>query len=178
MSIKSVTSKTLKSWLDNKEAILIDVREIAENMSNKIKNSILIPLLEIDIDKVPTLDSKKLVIHCKSGKRSLVACEKLTAQNPDLEVYNLDGGIDSWKNDGLEVVSGGESCVPLERQVQIVAGAAVFLGTFFGLLISKLFFIIPLFFGAGLVFAGYSGWCGLGILLKKLPCKPKSWVSK
>jgi rhodanese-related sulfurtransferase len=174
MTINSINPKTLQSWLKKQEAILLDVREIAENKVAKIKNSILIPLTNVDVDKLPNLNGKKLVVHCKSGKRSLAACEKLLAQNPDLEIYNLEGGIDAWKNDGLEISSGNKSFIPLERQVQITVGGAVFLGTLLGIFVAKIFLIIPLFFSAGLVFAGCSGWCGLAMLLAKLPFNQKA----
>ncbi len=96
MSIHSINSQTLKTWLENNTAILIDVREIAENKMARIKNSTLIPLAKVDLDLIPNLDNKKLVLHCKAGKRSFAACEKLLSQDPDLEIYNLEGGIDSW----------------------------------------------------------------------------------
>ena len=174
MTINSINPKTLQSWLEKQEAILIDVREIVENKGARIRNSKLIPLATVDIDKLPNLNGKKLVVHCKSGKRSAAACEKLLAQNPDLEIYNLEGGIDAWKNAGFEVQSGEKSFISLERQVQITVGSAVFLGTLFGILFSKTFFIIPLFFGAGLIFAGCSSWCGLAMLLAKLPFNQKN----
>jgi rhodanese-related sulfurtransferase len=172
--MKSVDCPTLKSWLNKKEAILVDVREIVENKNSKIKGSTLIPLGEVDEDKLPKLNGKKLVIHCKSGGRSAAACEKILAQNPDLEIYNLEGGITSWKNCGFETLSDEKSCIPLERQVQITAGSMIFLGTLLGLLFSKIFFAIPLFVGAGLVFAGITGWCGMGMLIAKLPCNKKT----
>jgi rhodanese-related sulfurtransferase len=103
MTIHSVDAKTLQSWLQSNQAILIDVREISENQAARIKAASLIPLAIIDVDKLPVLNGKKLVIHCKSGKRSWAACERLLAQNPGLEIYNLDGGIDAWAANGLAV---------------------------------------------------------------------------
>ena len=41
---------------------------------------------------------KKLVLHCRSGKRSLTAGAKLLEENPNLEIYNLEGGIIAWNN--------------------------------------------------------------------------------
>ena len=101
--INSINSQTLKLWLEKQEAILLDVREISENKTARIANSILIPLANVDIDKLPDLNGKKLVVHCKSGMRSLSACQILLAQNPDLEIYNLEGGIQSWIASGYEI---------------------------------------------------------------------------
>ncbi|MFT6220560.1 MAG: rhodanese-related sulfurtransferase, partial [Rickettsiales bacterium] len=56
-------------------------------------------------DKLPKLDGKKLVIKCRIGRRSAAACEKLLAQNPDLDIYNLTGGIIAWHNCGFEILT-------------------------------------------------------------------------
>lgn len=179
MQIKSTSALELKSWLEDKKAVLIDVREPSENRVARIKEATLIPLGEVNYLLLPELEGKKLVIHCKSGKRSFAACEKLLAQNPDLEIYNLEGGIEAWQNSNLPILSGNleneknNSCkkcsISLERQVQIIAGSSVFIGALFGLVYSKIFLILPLFFGAGLVFAGIRGCCGLKIILAKMP---------
>lgn len=105
MNIKSVNCQTLKNWLENNEAVLVDVREVSENAESRIKGSTLITLGTIDVDKLPKLNGKKLVIHCKMGGRSAAACDRLLAQNPDLDVYNLEGGITAWKNCGFEIVT-------------------------------------------------------------------------
>ena len=96
MNIKTINCQTLKNWLENDQAILVDVREIEENMASHIKDSILIPLGFISLNKIPDLSGKKLVMQCRSGKRSASACEKLLTENPNLDIYNLEGGILAW----------------------------------------------------------------------------------
>lgn len=172
--MKSIDCATLKKLLENDEAILVDVREIIENKSERIKGSHLIPSGKISVDKLPQTKGKKLVVHCKSGGRSSNACSKLLKQDPQLEIYNLEGGISAWKNCGFEIESSSTKCLPIERQVQLVAGLSIATGVLLGLFISTWFFLIPLFFGCGLAFAGITGWCGLGILLAKLPCNQKA----
>ena len=103
--MKNVDVKTLKNWLANKEVILIDVREIAENENQRIADAILIPLAEITKEKLPDIKNKKLVIHCQGGKRSLNACQKLIAENIGCEIYNLEGGINAWCAAGFDVIS-------------------------------------------------------------------------
>ena len=105
MTIHQIDSTTLKSWQENDEAILIDVREVYENQAERIAGAILIPLGEIDIDKLPILENKKLVIQCRSGKRSFMAAEHLLAQNPGLTIYNLETGIEGWKADGFKILT-------------------------------------------------------------------------
>ena len=109
--MKNVDVKTLKNWLANKEAVLIDVREIEENKNQRISDAILIPLAEITKEKLPNIKNKKLVIHCQGGKRSLLACQKLLAEDVDCEIFNLEGGINAWCANGYETISGNKKSI-------------------------------------------------------------------
>jgi predicted branched-subunit amino acid permease len=59
--------------------------------------------------------------------------------------------------------------LPLERQVRIAAGSLVLLGAVLGWLVQPGFFALSAFVGAGLVFAGITDFCGMGIVLSKMP---------
>lgn len=96
--IPSISVNELKTWLENDDAILVDVREPAEFESAHIKEANLIPLGHISISELPELGDKKLVLQCKSGMRSSSACQKLLHENPEITVFNLDGGILAWMN--------------------------------------------------------------------------------
>jgi len=98
MTIKNIDCQTLKDWLDRDEAVVIDVREIDEYQKSNISLAQLIPLGTICKDLLPKAHHKKIVIHCHAGKRSLMACEKLLQEDPNLELYNLEGGICAWIN--------------------------------------------------------------------------------
>ncbi len=106
MTIKTVDAKTLKIWLDKKEAILIDVRETAEHVAKNIPIAKLIPLGILCGDILPDITGKKLVLHCGGGGRGGRACEKLLFENPNIEVYNLAGGLRSWHAAGYEINEG------------------------------------------------------------------------
>jgi rhodanese-related sulfurtransferase len=47
------------------------------------------------------------VVHCLKGSRGASACEKLLRQDPNLEIYNLEGGIDAWSAAGLPIKGEG-----------------------------------------------------------------------
>lgn len=96
MPIHSVDAKTLKNWLDKEEAVLVDVREPAEHQEHNIACATLIPLATVTKKSLPEFKGKKLVVHCLGGKRSMSACEKLVKEDPSLELYNLEGGINAW----------------------------------------------------------------------------------
>ena len=78
------------------------------------------------------------------------------------------GGTDSWDEQGLPVER-ATSVISLERQVRITAGTLIFLGTLLGVFVNRYFLIIPGFVGAGLVFAGVTDTCGMGLLLARMP---------
>lgn len=166
--MKTITASELKKRLDNDEVLIIDVREPAEHRSECIGDSCLIPLGEISLEKLPST-KRSIVIHCRSGKRSADACAKLLARNPSLDVASLEGGIVAWIEAGFNVKKSGSTILPLDRQTQIAAGFIAFSGTILGALINPSFYIIPGFIGAGLMFAGLTGWCGMAKLLARMP---------
>lgn len=103
MPMKTVDAATLKRWMDNKEAVIIDVREPAEYSEACISGAKLVPLATVAKCELPECQGKKLVVHCKLGRRGTAACEKLLAEDPELEVYNLEGGITAWIEAGMPV---------------------------------------------------------------------------
>ena len=173
MNIKNIDSKTLKNWLKNNEATLVDVRELGEHAAERIAKANLLPLADVCKKALPNFENKKLVLHCRSGKRSLNACSKLLAEDGNLEIFNLEGGILAWIGAGFKVEKSGKFFLPLDRQVQLTIGGGVLGGSLLAYFCHPLFFILPAFFGAGLCFAALSGWCGLAILMAKMPWNKK-----
>lgn len=104
MNVKTVDVTTAKKWLDKKQAILIDVREPAEYASQKIVGAALHPVGSISVNSIPQTD-KKILIYCQKGARGSNACQKLMTENEELEVYNIEGGIEAWHQAGLETES-------------------------------------------------------------------------
>lgn len=171
--IKSINAKTAQEWLNKNEAIIIDVREPAEFAAIHIAGATLIPVGTIDANKLPELNGKKLIIHCRIGRRGETACEKLLSTNPNLDIYNLEGGITAWEQAGFKVEKSGNTCLSVERQTQITIGSGVLLGLILGYFIHPGFLLLSAFFGAGLLFAGITGSCGLAIALSKMPWNQK-----
>jgi rhodanese-related sulfurtransferase len=166
--MKIIVAADLKKRLDKDEVLLIDVREPEEYKSESINGACLIPLSEISIEKLPSL-SKPIVIHCRSGKRSMDACIKLLASNSSLDVYSLDGGILAWSQAGFKTKKSRVDKLSIERQTQVAIGLIAFVGTVFGFMFNAAFYMLPGFIGLGLIFAGITGWCGMAKLLLKMP---------
>lgn len=169
MSLKNVDPTTLKSWLDNREAILIDVREPAEYSAQHIAGAVLLPLSNVSKHTLPAHIGKKLVIHCQKGGRGGTACEKLLLEDPNLDIYNLLGGMNSWADAQLPIQSSGKSFLPLDRQVQLAIGLLLLSASLLGYLLSPAFFLLTGMMGIGLTIAGATGFCGLARIIAKMP---------
>lgn len=108
-----------------------------------------------------------LFVICHSGSRGRQACEKFVAAG-FTQVVNVEGGTQAWVESGLPVVR-DKKAMSLERQVRIAAGSLVVLGTALGAFVQPWFLGLAGFVGAGLVFAGISDTCGMGMILAKMP---------
>jgi rhodanese-related sulfurtransferase len=169
MSHKMVSATTLKDWLSRDEAILIDVREPAEHASERIKSATLVPLNKIGTTPLPSHPGRKLVIHCARGMRGENACRVLLASDPELEVYNLEGGIVAWSAAGFPVQTGARRVLPIDRQTQLAIGLCLLVFTGLSLWVNPAFVWGVAFFGAGLTLAGSTGFCGLARVLALMP---------
>jgi rhodanese-related sulfurtransferase len=167
--IKSITASQLKEWLDGNQAVLIDVREPAEYKAEHISGAVLMPLSDVTQSKLPLQADKKLVFQCRSGKRGGMACEKILGLGTTTDVYNLDGGIMAWTQAGYDVETSERFFLPLDRQVQLTIGLCVLLGSILAYNVHPAFLLLTGFFGLGLTFAGLTGFCGLAMLMAKMP---------
>ena len=70
----------------------------------KIVGAALHPVGSISVNNIPQTD-KKILIYCQKGARGSNACQKLMTENEELEVYNIDGGIEAWHQAGLATES-------------------------------------------------------------------------
>ncbi len=148
---------------------LVDVRTPAEHGEVHIPGSQLMPLDRLDPAAVKTAaeQAERCVLICRSGTRAEQAYQKLqTAGCGNLAV--LEGGVTAWEGAGLPV-NRGEKAISLERQVRIAAGLLVLTGVILGTWVHPGFYGLSAFVGAGLIFAGLTDWCGMGMVLAKMP---------
>ena len=166
--LTEIEAIALKEKLDLQQVILVDVRESGEYATEHIVGSISIPLSTFDQNLIENTGDKPLVICCQSGMRSSRASQKLLENGYD-HVMQLKGGLLSWKAAGLKTQVNRHAPISLFRQVQIVAGSLVAIGTGLGIVVSPWFLLLSGFVGCGLVFAGVTNTCAMGMLLMKLP---------
>lgn len=93
--MKKISALELKKMIEDKEDFqLIDVREISEYNEQNI-GGLNIVLGDILRRKEEVDKNKKVVVHCRSGKRSATAISVLDKQGYK-NLYNLEGGIIAW----------------------------------------------------------------------------------
>ena len=155
---------------------LLDVRTPGEFESVHVPGARLIPLDELDAGaflKQRGKADQPVYILCQSGGRARKAIEKLQQAGFGGGVL-VEGGTQAWIDAGLPVTRGAAGVISLERQVRIAAGSLVLTGVVLAYFVHPGFIALSAFVGAGLVFAGVTDWCGMGLLLAKMPWNQKS----
>jgi len=146
---------------------LIDVRTPAEYGSLHAESALNHPMESLDLNTFPFSKDQKIHIICQSGGRSMKVCQKLKSAGFE-KVVNVEGGTSAWNGAGLPVIT-GKKALSLERQVRIAAGSLVVIGAVVGHFVHPGGFALSAFVGAGLVFAGVTDTCGMGMLIARMP---------
>ncbi|MCF0148036.1 MAG: rhodanese-like domain-containing protein [Clostridium sp.] len=95
MSIKSINSSQAEKLIKNiEDLVILDVRRHSEFKESRIVNSINIPVEEIEweLDELQDFKDKPILVYCKIGVRSSIACNFLETEGFN-NLYNLRGGI-------------------------------------------------------------------------------------
>ena len=166
--MKNLSVQQSAELLSQKNSIpLIDVRTPAEYGSVHAKGAVNHPMESLDLAKIPCSKDGEIHVICQSGGRSIKVCQKLEAAG-FTNLVNVDGGTSAWQSAGLPVVA-GKKVMSLERQVRIAAGSLVVIGAAVGQFVHPGGFALSAFIGAGLVFAGVTDTCGMGMMIAKMP---------
>jgi rhodanese-related sulfurtransferase len=166
--LHKLSPQLVRERLDAGRAVLIDVREADEFARSHIAGAQSQPLStweKVHLSIEPDVD---VIFTCRSGMRTAGACDRLAARVRS-DAFVLDGGIDAWAKAGLPVATNADAPMEIMRQVQIAAGMLVLIGVLLGFLVAPAWFGLAGFVGAGLTFAGISGFCGMARLLMLAP---------
>ena len=168
MNIKTASARKLPE-LFKENYTIIDVRTPKEFLSAHVEGAESYPLDKLDSEQFCSRNGTGFPVYilCQSGKRSRLAAERLS-QAGHQNVTVIEGGTAAAIDAGIDIVY-GKGAISIERQVRIAAGGIVFVGTLLGLFVHPGFFGLPAFVGAGLVFAGITDTCGMGMMLAKCP---------
>ncbi|MCT0212789.1 MULTISPECIES: rhodanese-like domain-containing protein [unclassified Synechococcus] len=161
-----ISAHDLADQLAARGVTVIDVREPMEYASGHISGSLNVPLARITQADLPR---GPLVLVCQSGNRSTKAIGQLLRDGHSQPVADLIGGVPAWQQAGFPVRKLRGAPLPLMRQVQIAAGSLVLLGVILSQNVAPGWIWLSGFVGAGLTFAGISGFCGMARLLAAMP---------
>jgi len=97
--VPQVSARELKQKVEAGDSLLIlDVREKEEWEVERIENSLLIPLSELEarMSELENYKTTEIIVHCQGGLRSRKACELLGSHQFET-LFNLEGGLEAWK---------------------------------------------------------------------------------
>ena len=167
MTLPLVDAAEARKLIANRGAVMIDIREPNEHARESISGARSAPLSNLEAHGTAACGAPA-IFHCQSGNRTSVHADRIAACAPP-EAYTLKGGLMAWKQAGLPTSVDRSKPIELQRQVQIAAGSLVLSGLALAAFVSIWFLALSAFVGAGLVFAGISGWCGMAKLLAAMP---------
>ncbi|MGY8769899.1 MAG: rhodanese-like domain-containing protein [Pirellulales bacterium] len=172
MSISTITPEALNTLhRSGKQIELIDVRTPVEFNEVHVDFAKNIPLDQLDpqafIQARNDSSEETLYLICRSGSRGQKAREKFV-QAGFTNVINIEGGTLACESTSLPLTRGKKS-MGLERQVRIAAGSLVVLGVVLSVAVHPWCVGLSAFVGAGLVFAGITDTCAMGMLIARMP---------
>jgi rhodanese-related sulfurtransferase len=98
-------SNLIQANKDNPDFVILDVRAPGEFSAERLENAINLNYdSDTFINDLENLNKDKIyLIYCRSGRRSRSALNIMQGLN-FTEVYNMSGGIDRWKTEGLPTI--------------------------------------------------------------------------
>ncbi len=166
--LHKLSPQAVRERIDTGRAVLVDIREADEFARSHVKGAQSQPLSTWEKAHLSIDPDADVIFTCRSGMRTAGACDRLAARvNGD--AFVLDGGLDAWAKAGLPVETNADAPMEIMRQVQIAAGSLVLIGVMLGFIVAPAWFGLSAFVGAGLTFAGISGFCGMARLLMLAP---------
>ena len=166
MTIKHISPAEAFAFMSH-GAALIDIREKDEWQRESIPGAIHRPLSAIE--RNPPKVEGTAIFHCRSGNRTAVNAQRLAALLPGVKVFVLDGSIEAWRDAGLPTLRDSRKPIEIIRQVQIGASTIILAGATLAAFVHPAFLGLVAFVGAGLLFAGATGFCGMAKLLSRAP---------
>ena len=165
--IRTCSVSELQTQLTHGNTAVLDVREYPEYAEGHVAGARLTPLGDLQC-RPELAGAGEVYLLCRTGRRAREAAAILRGAS-QCEPVVVDGGLEAWKQAGYPLQR-EKGPISLERQVRVAAGSLVLIG----LLVPGLR-LLSYVVGAGLIFAGVTNACGMGMLLARLPWnRPKS----
>ncbi|MDX1564189.1 MAG: rhodanese-like domain-containing protein [Phycisphaeraceae bacterium] len=165
MNVESISPERL-AQKDRFE--LIDVRTPTEFKTRHAAPAQNVPFHKLE-QWARQQDDRNQTVHliCEKGVRSEEAAKKLL-ESGFTNVAHVEGGTRAWEAAGLPVIRSVRT-FSIERQVRVAAGILILIGVAGGWWVHPAFYGLSAFVGAGLLFAGLTDFCGMGMVLAAMP---------
>lgn len=167
MTTKTISPAEARTLIEKEEnPLCVDVRTEAEHSAVHVAEFELRPLQTLDAAPLRSSD-RPLFLMCRSGARATMASQQIGERTAP--TYIIEGGILGWEGAGLPVNRLHKEPLPIERQTQIAIGTLLLIFLGLGWFVHPLFLALIAGMGCGLIFAGVSGTCALGMLIARMP---------
>jgi len=178
VAVRSVSALQLAELAQAGAVNLIDVRSPPEFAMLRIAGAVNIPFEQVDPAQMQQRFGRAApwYIVCQTGTRSQFIAERLRVAGNN-NVVHVDGGTNAWQTAGLPVVVSGR-VMPMERQVRIAAGALLLIGLAAGALVHPAGYGLAGAVALGLLDSGVRNFCGMSLLLAKMPWNRGSKVAR
>lgn len=153
---------------------ILDVRTAAEVKAAALPDCLHIPLHELTPARLQAEIAKSgkngatVYLLCQAGRRAEMAADALQGQI-QAELVVIEGGMNAVKQSNIPLAAPVKKVIPLERQIRIAAGLLVVTGVVLGTWVNPGFYALSGLVGAGLIFAGITDICPMGMLIAKAP---------
>ena len=167
-TLTSLAPGDVAERLKSRRAVLVDIREPDEFARRHVRGALSRPMAAFEQAHLKIEPGQDVIFTCRTGMRTGANCARLAA-TVEGEAFVLSGGVDAWAAAGLPVEEDRKAPLEIMRQVQIAAGSLVLLGVGLGVAVHPAFLGLAAFVGAGLAFAGATGFCGMARVLAAMP---------
>ncbi len=171
MSVQTISASELHRLCNSGQQIdLIDVRtpaEFQELHATVARNQPLELLQPQEFMRGRSSAEQPLYVICRSGGRGEMACQRFIEHGFE-NVINVEGGTLAWDAQGLPV-NRGRKVMSVDRQMRMVAGSLVLIGSVAGYFFHPAFIGLAAFVGSGLIFAGVTNICPMLGALSRMP---------
>lgn len=176
MSISTISASAFvqQQFAHGSDSCVLDVRTVPELKTSHLAGSINIPLQGLTPERLTEKLARcekapeTLYLLCQGGKRAQAAAELLDGK-VHANLCVIEGGINGLRAANAPLIESKGSGMAIERQVRIAAGALVLLGILLSMVIAPAFLALSAFVGAGLVVAGITDSCMMGLILARMP---------
>ncbi len=86
--------------------VLLDVRTLEEHATERIGNTPVIPVQELEqrVHELDSLKDRTIIVYCQAGYRSGMATALLRKKG--FKALSMQGGLNQWKSEHYETMSG------------------------------------------------------------------------